>query len=557
MSLAVDIPSRALAHLPRQQDEQQSQSHPWSPASCSSDSVQESDIEIISEVVGQIYDEQRDVYVPVHRRSGSGASQASTAPTSVASSPRELSKELPSCTYTLCSTQSSETHLSCLASDNEQRKHTPAQSAPSYTRDQLLSLASSSLIHTSLHPVVTPSLVAKFPFILRQKGDGIARALEMARTPVNRHSFYSLPPPPPPFPNPVHGLEGNRNRRLTSDGANVSANSTHMVSPYHSSHMHRWSRDRPPHVQFSQPALGFQLQHPQLQYPQSKGQSLLSQLAAQKAALLQQRQQMPRSQGQMQSLGHGLGHLTRPDPAIVASVPSVRSISALSNVMPSHSSSLSPVMEQQAEEDEDAAERGPRRRRRHRRRKSRATKAAAFASDEIEDEGGSKNVKSSAPSDDNGVSNRESVENLVDAQSPMSQRKHSSPSLSLNDNHHPSVQRNILGIEKRQGAPSHMSGFNKRQRAPSNSAGFERRKVTGKVPTFADHQTPSQFKASFPQDKDIAMARHMSTIANSDSDPPKFHGRVEASHRFRYAHGGDPESWRTRRPGGVAQADRA
>ena len=84
MFLVVDIPGRCA-------EKDDLDGHPRSPSSCSS----------FSGSGYESHDAQRNVYVPVHRLSGSGASQASTAPTSVASSPREGQKDLPCGTFGL------------------------------------------------------------------------------------------------------------------------------------------------------------------------------------------------------------------------------------------------------------------------------------------------------------------------------------------------------------------------------------------------------------------------------------------------------------------------
>ncbi|KAL5522519.1 hypothetical protein ACEPAG_8535 [Sanghuangporus baumii] len=97
-------------------------------------------------------------YVPVHRRRRSGSNttstSAGTAPTSISSS--------------------------CLSAKDVFAP--PAKSRPGvYTRAELLALAPSSLIYASLHPLITPALLAKHPRILRPRGDGVVRALDMAR----------------------------------------------------------------------------------------------------------------------------------------------------------------------------------------------------------------------------------------------------------------------------------------------------------------------------------------------------------------------------------------
>lgn len=79
----------------------------------------------------------------------------------------------------------------------------------------------------------------------------------MARTPVNRHSYYSLPPVPAPFPIPVHNTGFHRARKLHPQVA-------YTISPYHNQHIHNmfWTRDRPPYGQFNATS---QLQRPFLQ----------------------------------------------------------------------------------------------------------------------------------------------------------------------------------------------------------------------------------------------------------------------------------------------------
>ncbi|KAL5480817.1 hypothetical protein ACEPAI_9757 [Sanghuangporus weigelae] len=110
-------------------------------------------------------------YVPVHRRRRSGSNttstSASTAPTSISSS------RLPS----------------------KNSFVPPAKSRPGmYTRSELLALAPSSLIYASLHPLITPALLAKHPRILRSRGDGVVRALDMARHDSNSGpSLHSHP----------------------------------------------------------------------------------------------------------------------------------------------------------------------------------------------------------------------------------------------------------------------------------------------------------------------------------------------------------------------------
>ncbi|KAL5499217.1 hypothetical protein ACEPAH_1735 [Sanghuangporus vaninii] len=111
-------------------------------------------------------------YVPVHRRrrrSGSNttSTSASTAPTSTSSSP------LPS---------------------KDAFAPLPKSHPGVYTRTELLALAPSSLIHASLRPLVTPALLAKHPRILRARGDGVVRALDMARHDSNSsRSLHSHP----------------------------------------------------------------------------------------------------------------------------------------------------------------------------------------------------------------------------------------------------------------------------------------------------------------------------------------------------------------------------
>ena len=109
------------------------------------------------------------VYVPIHRRGRSNSTttstSASTAPTSESSSPSKTSFA---------------------------PKPKPRPGA--YTRAELLVLAPSSLIYASLHPLVTPALLAKHPRILRARGDGVVRALDMARQDSNSILHLNQPP---------------------------------------------------------------------------------------------------------------------------------------------------------------------------------------------------------------------------------------------------------------------------------------------------------------------------------------------------------------------------
>ncbi|KAL5523234.1 hypothetical protein ACEPAF_1501 [Sanghuangporus sanghuang] len=112
------------------------------------------------------------IYVPIHRRRRSGSNttstSASTASTLVSSSP------IPS---------------------KGAFAPLPRPRPGVYTRTELLALAPSSLIHASLHPLITPALLAKHPRILRARGDGVVHALDMARHDSNSsRSLHSHPP---------------------------------------------------------------------------------------------------------------------------------------------------------------------------------------------------------------------------------------------------------------------------------------------------------------------------------------------------------------------------
>ncbi|EJC98271.1 uncharacterized protein FOMMEDRAFT_171195 [Fomitiporia mediterranea MF3/22] len=107
------------------------------------------------------------VYIPVHRRRGSNSS--SSALGSASSPPRSAKFALPASYH---STQYQNTN-----SDSPPKPH-----AGVYTRDELLALAPSSLVITSLRPIVTPTLITAHPRILRARGDGVARALAMSRS---------------------------------------------------------------------------------------------------------------------------------------------------------------------------------------------------------------------------------------------------------------------------------------------------------------------------------------------------------------------------------------
>lgn len=126
-------------------------------------------------------------YVPLHRRTASHSSYASdsTLITSAPSSPQTTKKS----------------SLPDPASESESKQQSESErSSPKslvYSRESLLALAPSSLVLASIKPVVTPALIRIHSTILRPRGDGIARALEMARTPVNVHTSYALGRSPP------------------------------------------------------------------------------------------------------------------------------------------------------------------------------------------------------------------------------------------------------------------------------------------------------------------------------------------------------------------------